>query len=54
MRRSGTTPGERGSRQLTCPIEQVSKFELVVKLRTAKAVDSIPESTLLRADEVIP
>ena len=55
MRRPGTTPSERGSRQLTCAFEQVSKFELVVNLRTAKAVGlTIPESILLRADEVIP
>jgi putative tryptophan/tyrosine transport system substrate-binding protein len=36
------------------PIERATKFELVVNLRTAKALDlAIAESFLLRADEVI-
>jgi putative tryptophan/tyrosine transport system substrate-binding protein len=44
----------RGAKPADIPVEQVTNFEFVVNLKTAKAMGvSLPTSILLRADEVI-
>jgi putative ABC transport system substrate-binding protein len=44
----------RGAKPTDVPVEQATRFELVVNLKTAKALGiTLPQSLLLRADQVI-